>query len=72
MGIFDLPKITSKGFWEIIPRVVSERNYLNKLQYRTKKVKNELWGPKNVNKSINRSVSGIQERALSEPTGEKG
>ena len=30
--------------------VVSGRNYVNKPQYRTQNLKNELWGPKNVNK----------------------
>jgi hypothetical protein len=30
--------------------VVSGQNYVNKPQYRTQNLKNELWGPKNVNK----------------------
>ena len=30
--------------------VVSGPNYVNKPQYRTQNLKNELWGPKNVNK----------------------
>ena len=42
-------------------RVVSGRNCVNKPQYGTQNLKNELWGPKT---SINWSVSGIQERAF--------
>ena len=46
--------------------VVSGRNYVNKPQYRTQNLKNELWGPKNVNKlgSFGNTGKGLRQVAL--------